>query len=44
VVDRVQSVAGGRPGRETPDLAGAPAGHLQELPNRIACSEKEFLQ
>jgi hypothetical protein len=36
----VQRVAGGSPGRETPDLAGAPAGHLQELPNKIACSEK----
>jgi hypothetical protein len=28
----VQRVAGRRPRREPPDLAGAPARHLQELP------------
>jgi hypothetical protein len=28
----VQRVPGRRPRRETPDLAGAPARHLQELP------------
>ena len=33
-VDGVQRVAGRRPRREPPDLAGAPARHLQELPCR----------
>ena len=32
-VDGVQRVAGRRPCREPPDLAGAPARHLQELPS-----------
>lgn len=31
-VDGVQRVAGRRPRREPPNLAGAPAAHLQELP------------
>jgi hypothetical protein len=31
-VDGVQRVPGRRPRREPPDLAGAPARHLQELP------------
>jgi len=32
-VDGVQRVAGRRPCREPPDLAGAPARHLEELPS-----------
>lgn len=35
-VDGVQRVAGRRPRREPPDLAGAPARHLQELAKRQA--------
>jgi hypothetical protein len=49
-VDRVQRVAGGRPGREAADLAGAPAGHLQELTNKLlvqkenSCSREDRLR